>query len=109
MIDEINLNRVLYVKGFKGTLGNDNFDVEPNNKDYWWQMIQLLPSSFNQLRTIDLNYENLYSMYFQRRNHKLDEWHTFCDWIESLPYSELITGANEVKASAEIGGKETKE
>ena len=95
LIDEINLNRVLYVKGFKGTLGNDNFDVEPNNKDYWWQMIQLLPSSFNQLRTIDLNYENLYSMYFQRRNHKLDEWHTFCDWIESLPYMREFIEAVE--------------
>lgn len=61
-------------------------------KLYWWQMIQLLPSSYNQRRTVMLNYEVLANIYKSRRNHKLDEWHTFCDWIESLPYSELITG-----------------
>ena len=61
-------------------------------KEYWWQMIQLLPSSYNQKRTIMLNYEVLVGIYKWRRNHKLDEWHTFCDWIEELPYSELITG-----------------
>lgn len=56
------------------------------NKYDWWQMIQLLPSSYNQLRTIDLNYEVLMNIYRQRKNHKLDEWHTFCDWILTLPY-----------------------
>lgn len=61
-------------------------------KAYWWQMIQLLPSSYNQKRTVMLNYEVLANIYKSRRNHKLDEWHTFCDWIEELPYSELITG-----------------
>ena len=61
-------------------------------KAYWWQMIQLLPSSYNQRRTIMLNYEVLANIYKSRRNHKLDEWHTFCDLIESFPYSELITG-----------------
>lgn len=61
-------------------------------KLYWWQMIQLLPSSYNQRRTVMLNYEVLANIYKSRRNHKLDEWHTFCDWIESLPYSKLITG-----------------
>lgn len=61
-------------------------------KDIWWQMIQLLPSSYNQKRTVMLNYEVLANMYKSRRNHKLDEWHTLCDWIESLPYSTLITG-----------------
>lgn len=61
-------------------------------KEWWWQMIQLLPSSYNQKRTVMLNYEVLANMYKSRRNHKLDEWHTFCDWIEELPYSELITG-----------------
>ena len=61
-------------------------------KDIWWQMIQLLPSSYNQRRTVMLNYEVLANMYKSRHNHKLDEWHTFCDWIEELPYSELITG-----------------
>ena len=61
-------------------------------KDIWWQMIQLLPSSYNQKRTVMLNYEVLANMYKSRKNHKLTEWHTLCNWIESLPYSELITG-----------------
>lgn len=66
--------------------------LETKDKRYWWQMIQLLPSSYNQRRTVMLNYEVLANIYKSRRNHKLDEWHTFCDWIETLPYSELITG-----------------
>ena len=61
-------------------------------KDYWWQMIQLLPSSYNQRRTVMLNYEVLANIYKSRRNHKLDEWKEFCAWIETLPYAELITG-----------------
>jgi hypothetical protein len=65
---------------------------ETKDKRYWDQMIQLLPTSYNQRRTVMLNYEVLANMYKSRKNHKLDEWHTFCDWIESLPYSELITG-----------------
>lgn len=60
-------------------------------KDCWWQMIQLLPSSYNQKSTVQLNYAVLRNMYHARKNHKLDEWHTFCEWVESLPYSELIT------------------
>ena len=68
-----------------------------SKKDAWWQMIQVLPSSYNQKRTVMLNYEVLANIYKSRRNHKLDEWHTFCDWIEELPYSELIIGKeNEV-------------
>lgn len=70
----------------------------PKDKRWWWQMIQLLPSSYNQRRTIMLNYEVLANIYKSRRNHKLDEWHTFCDWIESLPYSELITGKEKSNA-----------
>lgn len=66
--------------------------LETKDKQDWWQMIQLLPSSYNQKRTVMLNYEVLANMYKSRRNHKLDEWHTLCDWIESLPYSKLITG-----------------
>nr|DAE44397.1 MAG TPA: hypothetical protein [Caudoviricetes sp.] len=66
--------------------------LETKDKKYWWQMIQLLPSSYNQRRTIMLNYEVLANIYKSRRNHKLDEWHTFCDWIETLPYSVLIIG-----------------
>lgn len=66
--------------------------LESKNKVFWWQMIQLLPSSYNQLRTWDLNYAVLKNIYHARKDHKLDEWHTFCDWIESLQCSELITG-----------------
>ena len=62
------------------------------DKVYWWHMIQLLPTSYNQKRTVQLNYQVLKNMYHSRRHHKLDEWHTLCDWIESLPYSELICG-----------------
>ena len=64
-------------------------------KLFWWQMIQLLPSSYNQRRTVMLNYEVLANIYKSRCNHKLDEWHTFCDWIEGLPYSELIIGKTD--------------
>lgn len=66
--------------------------LETKDKRYWYKMIQLLPSSYNQKRTVMLNYEVLANMYKSRKNHKLDEWHEFCDWIEKLPYSELITG-----------------
>lgn len=66
--------------------------LETKDKKYWWQMIQLLPSSYNQRRTVMLNYEVLANIYKSRRHHKLDEWHTLCDRIESLPYSALITG-----------------
>ena len=61
------------------------------DKKYWWQMIQLLPSSYNQKRTVHLNYETLGAMYRQRKHHKLDEWRDFCSVIEGLPYSEFIT------------------
>lgn len=77
--------------------------LETKDKKYWWQMIQLLPSSYNQRRTVMLNYEVLANMYKSRRNHKLDEWHVFCYWIKTLPYSELITGAfNESLSSLGI-------
>lgn len=66
--------------------------LETKDKRYWWQLIQLLPSSYNQLRTVQLNYQVLKSMYHARKNHKLDEWREFCEWIKTLPYSELITG-----------------
>lgn len=68
-----------------------NLYFETKDKKYWWNMIQLLPSSYNQRRTVMLNYEVLTNIYKSRRNHKLDEWRDFCDWIENLPYSELIT------------------
>ena len=64
-------------------------------KDLWWQLIQLLPSSYNQTRNVMMNYEVLANIYRQRKNHKLDEWREFCKWIESLPYSEMITGKED--------------
>lgn len=79
-IEVLNVNREIFIR-------NDNKD-----KEAWWQMIQLLPSSYNQRATVQLNYEVLAGMYHYRNDHKLDEWREFCRWIESLPYSELITG-----------------
>lgn len=72
----------------------ENF-LETKDKHHWDEMIQLLPSSYNQKRTVMLNYEVLVGMYRDRKNHKLDEWHTFCDWIKALPYSEIIIGEDE--------------
>ena len=70
-------------------------DLDGKAKPVWWQMIQLLPSSYNQRATVQLNYAVLRNMYKSRKEHKLDEWHALCEWIESLPYSEIITGGNE--------------
>ena len=83
LIDILNKNREAYLMWVGAGEGK---------KKLWWQMIQLLPSSYNQTRNFMLNYEVLANMYKSRKNHKLDEWHIFCDWIETLPYSELITG-----------------
>lgn len=66
--------------------------IKTKDNDFWWQLIQLLPTSYNQLRTVQLNYQVLKNMYHSRRYHKLDEWRDFCAWIKTLPYSELITG-----------------
>ena len=68
--------------------------LETKDKTYWWQMIQLLPTSYNQRRTIMLNYQVLKTMYHARKNHKLDCWKDFCKWIETLPYKELICGVD---------------
>ena len=87
IIQSLNFWRNEYLNGTESGISKD--------KRWWWQMIQLLPSSYNQRRTVMLNYEVLANIYESRRNHKLDEWHTFCDWIKSLPYSELITGKEE--------------
>lgn len=75
--------------------------LETKDKRFWWQMIQLLPSSYNQTRNVMLNYEVLANIYKQRKGHKLDEWREFCEWIETLPYSELITGTEEMKVYAD--------
>lgn len=86
IIDALNIYRQKYLTAVK----TEEYTGLPA-KDIWWQMIQLLPSSYNQKRTVMLNYEVLAGIYQHRRNHKLDEWREVCRWIESLPYSELIT------------------
>lgn len=95
-VSMLNAARESYLKAktdFELMSGRGQAYWMPKNtmKKYWWQMIQLLPSSYNQLRTIDLNYEVLAAQYQQRKDHKLDEWREYCEWIKSLPYSELIT------------------
>ena len=71
--------------------------LETKDKKWWWQMIQLLPSSYNQRRTVQLNYAVLKNIYHARKGHKLDEWNQFCQWIEGLPYSELITNTDVIR------------
>ena len=88
IIEALNTYRKTYIAVKADTVS----DYDHTSKEYWLQMIQLLPSSYNQKRTVMLNYEVLANIYKSRKNHKLDEWHTFCDWIENLPYAELITG-----------------
>lgn len=92
IIKALNDYRTLYIN-----YNPNDFEIKgcPSKKDLWWQMIQLLPSSYNQKRTVMLNYEVLANIYKSRKNHKLDEWRTFCDWIKVLPYSELITGGTD--------------
>lgn len=94
-VDILNFNRALYLN-----YDANDFEINgcPSKKDIWWQIIQLLPSSYNQLRTVMLNYEVLAGIYPMRKYHKLDEWRDFCQWIETLPYSEIITcNAKEVE------------
>jgi hypothetical protein len=99
IIPALNANRNAYLKYdniIKNKHGSIPFDEAVNKrKQYWWQMIQLLPSSYNQKRTIMLNYEVLTGIYRWRKDHKLDEWREFCEWIEKLPYSEIITGERD--------------
>lgn len=95
-IDALNVFRNVYLNGGLLKYETGEFATfQPKDKEVWWQMIQLLPSSYNQKRTVMLNYEVLANIYKSRRNHKLDEWRTFCDWIKELPYSEVITGYEE--------------
>lgn len=86
-IKALNQNRKAYIEIVEQLRGDRTL-----NKKYWWQMIQLLPSSYNQRRTIMLNYEVLANIYPMRKHHKLDEWRAFCEWIEDLPYPQIITG-----------------
>lgn len=92
-INELNYWRNIYLNGGSiiNSMTSSNVEIPPKNKTAWWQMIQLLPSSYNQKRTVMLNYEVLAGIYPMRKNHKLDEWKEFCHWIETLPYSEIIT------------------
>ena len=87
-INELNLLRNVYINGYPEEYGNA--EIKPKDKDVWWQMIQFLPSSYNQTRNVMMNYEVLANIYKSRKNHKLDEWREFCRWIESLELSELI-------------------
>lgn len=88
--EELVLERILYQLNYC----REKFNAT-GNKNWWWKIIQLLPQSYNQRRTLMLNYEVLANIYHARRNHKLTEWREFCRWIETLPYSELITGGAE--------------
>ena len=93
IIDELNKNRDRFINFDSLGYDNDIYDPERKTeikKSIWWQMIQLLPSSYNQTRNVMLNYEVLANIYKSRKNHKLDEWREFCKWIEMLPWSELI-------------------
>ena len=92
IIDDLNSNRTIY-NDYDNQ--SDEFKAKFSKKDVWWQMIQLLPSSYNQTRNVMLNYEVLSNMYHSRKNHKLDEWKYFCKWIEELPLSDLITNRED--------------
>ena len=81
-----------YRKAYMAVKADAVSDYDHTSKEYWWQMIQLLPTSYNQRRTVMLNYEVLANIYKSRKGHRLDEWKTLLDWIETLPYAELITG-----------------
>lgn len=104
IIYTLNLYRKKYLETKTKPMKNEAARKELMKK-YWWQMIQLLPSSYNQKRTVMLNYEVLAGIYPMRKNHKLDEWKEFCDWIETLPYSEIITGMSELEKMIRIGEK----
>jgi len=101
VIADLNYYREYYISLAKQNVSGSDTKA----KDIWWQMIQLLPSSYNQRRTVMLNYEVLANIYKSRRHHKLDEWHTFCDWAETLPYASLIN-AEIASTPKEENGRE---
>lgn len=104
-INRLNDTRNTYLNGGFDYDENDHrVEFKPKSKYIWWQMIQLLPDSYNQLRTCDTNYATLHKMYHQRKGHKLDEWHDFRAWVEELPYSELITTKPQTLAYADQPG-----
>ena len=98
IIDELNKNRDRFINFDSLGYTDDIYSPERKTeikKSIWWQMIQLLPSSYNQTRNVMMNYEVLCNIYKSRKSHRLDEWVEFCKWIEELPYSELIVGKEE--------------
>lgn len=117
-VDDFSVEQIInYNDGTEMYIGNDKYHaldvmiftvdmlnhyrslfLDTKDKRFWWQIIQLLPSSYNQRSTVMLNYEVLANMYRSRKNHKLDEWREFCKWIETLPYSALITGEENCNA-----------
>lgn len=92
--EHLNAGSLMWIKGLIYELNrNRECFIESKDKQYWWQMIQMLPTSYNQKRTVQLNYAVLKNIYFSRKGHKLDEWHTFCNWVENLPYfKEIVLG-----------------
>lgn len=97
--NDVNWGDIIPMNVFESVIRVLNFYrekyIETQDKQYWWQMIQLLPNSYNQKRTVMLNYEVLAGIYPMRKDHKLDEWREFCQWIEKLPYSEVIISGEE--------------
>lgn len=91
-IETLNFYRDLYLNGGEDHYENTSVTYKPKDKEVWYQLIQLLPDSYNQTRNVIFNYEVLANIYKSRKDHKLTEWHVFCEWVEDLPYSYLITG-----------------
>lgn len=102
IIENLNSSRTIY-NNYDNQ--SDKFKAKFSKKDVWWQMIQLLPTSYNQTRNVMLNYEVMMNIYKSRKNHKLDEWREFCKWIEELPFSDLITN-NIGEVSSSDNGKD---
>lgn len=97
-VDKMNEEGIEAMKKVIDTLEKLRLEyLETKDKDIWYTIIQLLPSSYNQMRTCTLNYENLCAIYYARRNHKLDEWHVYCDWIKDLPYFADLFIQEEIK------------
>lgn len=92
---DLNVGLACFIQTIRVLNAARQWFLDTGDKKYWWQMIQLLPSSYNQKRTVQMNYEVLVGLFRDRKNHKLDEWHVLCDWIRLLPYSDIITGGTD--------------
>jgi len=106
IIENLNAARNEFINYDNSQFRIENDSQVVDKKVIWWQMIQLLPTSYNQKRTVMVNYEVLANMYKSRKNHKLDEWREFCKWVETLPYSELIVGENKSNDVSQNGFNE---